>query len=126
MRLARLVLAALLAELGRLVAGGVLQLYSSDPPARVGEVPQTAMLLVEMRIESAQFADDDLSLSLKVANAVGRATGQPQWFQVREAGGSVAFDGNVGPTGDGVLKVGVDISRDGLVQTQTFVIGWGI
>lgn len=125
MRVTPPILAALLAELGRLIAGGVLQLYSSDPPARVGEVPQTAMLLVEMRIESAQLADDGLSLSLKVANAIGRSTGRPQWFQVREAGGSVAFDGKAGPDGEGVLKVGVDIARNGLVQATTFVIGWG-
>lgn len=118
-------LAALLAELGRLVSGGALQLYSSDPPARVGEVPQTATLLVEMRIESAQLADDGLRLSLSVSSAVGRATGRPQWFQARVPGGTVAFDGKVGPDGEGVLQVGVDIVRGGLVQTKVFEIGWG-
>lgn len=125
MRLTPPVLAALLAELGRLVVGGALQLYSSDPPARVGEVPQTATLLVEMRIESAQLADDGLSMSLHVGGAVGRSTGRPRWFQVREAGGSVAFDGKAGQGGEGVLVVGVDIVRGGLVQTKVFEIGWG-
>lgn len=123
MRLAPTLLAALLAELGRLVAGGKLQLYSGGAPARVGETPQTAGLLVEMRIRSATVGEDGLILD--VTAAVGRVTGDVRWYQVREPAGAVVLDGEVG--GDtGQLRVTPSgIVQGGRVDGAALVIGWG-
>lgn len=123
MRLAPTALAALLSELGRLAVGGVIQVYAGEPPARLGETPQTATLLAELRVNTAALVADGVGLT--AGDARGQATGTPRWFQVRAPGGSVLQDGDVGD-GPGQLSIKPSfIARDGLVKAAQFVIGWG-
>lgn len=124
MRLTLAAEAALLAELGRLLVGGVLQVYSGEPPARAGETPQTATLLVEHNVRSAAMTEQGLEAQL--ASAVGRATGMPRWFQARAAGGTVLKDGLVG-NGPNQLRIEPQsIIQGGRVDAQAYTVAWKV